>query len=111
MDDIDIKLLFSFYVILGIGVYVRIRIDIRLRIGNQGEFVVKRIKFGWVIFFLGEDFEELCRLDVLGFADILQYDQGEVYKEFREQLLCSEVGWYEVVLLWKGNYFSLFYYE
>lgn len=57
MDDIDIKLLFLVYVILGVGVFVRIKIDIRLRIGNQGEFVVERIKLGWIIFFLGEEID------------------------------------------------------
>lgn len=31
------------------------------------------------------------------------HDQGEVYKEFQEQLLGSD-GWYEVALPRKGNY-------
>ena len=50
------------------------------------------------------DFEVLCRLDVLGLADTPQDDQGEVYKEFREQLTRRELGWYEAALLWKGNH-------
>ena len=50
------------------------------------------------------DYDELCKLDVLGLGDTLQYDQGEVYREFREQLSRSEMGWYEVALPWKGNH-------
>ena len=50
------------------------------------------------------DYEVLCRLDVLGLADAPQHDQGEVYREFREQLSRSETGWYEAALPWKGNH-------
>lgn len=111
MDDTDTKPLLPFHVIPGTGVYARIRTDTRPRIGNQGEPVAKRTKFGWAILSPGEDSEELCRLDVLGLADTPQHDQGEVYKEFREQLSCSEAGWYEAALPWKGNHPPLPYYE
>ena len=37
----------------------------------------------------------LCRLDVLRLQDSLTGDQGEVYKEFQEQLQRSVGGWYE----------------
>ena len=50
------------------------------------------------------DYEEVCRLDVLGLVDKPQHDQGKVYREFREQLPRSEEGWYEVSLPWKGNH-------
>ena len=50
------------------------------------------------------DYEELCRLDVLGLADTPQHDQGQVYSEFREQLSRNEAGWYEASLPWKGNH-------
>ena len=50
------------------------------------------------------DYEELCRLDVLGLKDTPQHDQGEVYKEFQEQLLRSDEGWYEAALPWRGNH-------
>lgn len=49
------------------------------------------------------NYEELCRLDVLGLSDTAEHDQGEVYKEFREQLQRSRDGWYETGLPWKGN--------
>ena len=49
----------------------------------------------------------LCKLDVLGLADTPQHDQGEVYREFHEQLSRSEKGWYEAALPWKGNHLPL----
>jgi hypothetical protein len=50
------------------------------------------------------DYEELWRLDVLGLADSAEHDQGEVYKEFREQLQRSPDSWYTTGLPWKGNH-------
>ena len=50
------------------------------------------------------DYERLCALDVLGLADTLTGDQGDVYDEFKEQLSRSPEGWYETALPWKGNY-------
>ena len=50
------------------------------------------------------DYEELCKLDVLGLADTPTGDQSVVYEEFREQLRRSEEGWYETGLPWKGNH-------
>ena len=50
------------------------------------------------------DYEKLCRLDVLGLEDSPPGDQGEVYKEFQEQLKRSPNGWYETSLPWKGNH-------
>lgn len=41
---------------------------------------------------------------MLGLADTPQYDQGEVYREFREQLHRSKSGRYEAALPWKGNH-------
>ena len=52
------------------------------------------------------DYEELCRLDVLGLADNPEHDQNEVYAEFREHVR-DEEGWYETALPWKGNHPSL----
>ena len=50
------------------------------------------------------DYENLCRLDVLGLQDSPTGDQGEIYKEFQEQLQRSPEGWYETSLPWKGNH-------
>ena len=50
------------------------------------------------------DYENLCRLDVLGQEDTNVGDQGIVYEEFKEQLKRSPEGWYEVGLPWKGNH-------
>ena len=50
------------------------------------------------------DYEELCRLDVLGLADHAEHDQHEVHAEFREQLTRSEEGWYETSLPCRGNH-------
>ena len=50
------------------------------------------------------DYENLCRLHVLGQEDTNVGDQGIVYEEFKEQLKRSPEGWYEVGLPWKGNH-------
>ena len=50
------------------------------------------------------DYEELCRLDVLGLADTPTNDQGSVYAEFKEQLVRDPEGWYETGLPWRGNH-------
>ena len=49
------------------------------------------------------EYEELCRMDVLGLADTPPYDQRDVYSEFKEQLVRSGEGWYETGLPWKGD--------
>lgn len=49
------------------------------------------------------EYEELCRLDVLGLADSPLNDQQAVYSEFKEQLIRSAQGWYETGLSCKGN--------
>ena len=54
------------------------------------------------------DYEELCRLDVLGLADVPTHDQGTVYSEFKEQCTRNPAGWCETGLPWpttsKGVY-------
>ena len=49
------------------------------------------------------EYEELCRMDVLGLADTPPYDQRAAYSEFKEQLVRSGEGWYETGLPWKGD--------
>ena len=53
------------------------------------------------------DYEELCRLDILGLADSPKHDQQEVYAEFCEQLVRREDGGYETSLPGKGNHSPL----
>ena len=50
------------------------------------------------------DYEELCRMDVLGLEDTPEQDQRAVYAELREQLVRHPQGWYETSLLWNGNH-------
>ena len=103
--------------------YARIKTDKRPGIGNQEEPVGERTKFGWTILSaLGKefdtthmlliqtsqlDYEELWRLDVTGLLDTPQHIQGDVCKEFQEQLLRSDEGCCEAALLWKGNHSPL----
>ena len=47
------------------------------------------------------DYEELCRLDVLGLEDTDENDRSKVYAEFREQLSGDPAAW----LVW--NRFAL----
>ena len=49
------------------------------------------------------DYEDFCKLDVLGLAYSLSGDQSVVYDEFKEQPQRSE-GWYETGLPWKGDH-------
>lgn len=99
------------------------------RIGKPGEPIAELTRFGWTMtypwkevdltnMFLTQgsscDYENLCRLDVLGLEDTNVGDQGIVYEEFKlkEQLKRSPEGWYEQVgLPWKGNYPPLLYNE
>ena len=119
MDDYDTKPYLPVHVILGAGVFAKIKTDSRPRIGKQGDPVAEHTKLGWFILSPGEEsvttrvlltqtnhveYDELCRLDVLGLADSPQQDQKEVYAEFREQLTRNEAGWYETGLPWRGNH-------
>lgn len=50
------------------------------------------------------DYEELCKLDVLGLADTPTGAKSVVYEEFKEKPRRSEKGWYKTSLPWKGNH-------
>jgi len=50
------------------------------------------------------DYDNECKLDVLGLADLSTCDQAEVYSEFKEQLMQDVEGWYETGLPWRGNH-------
>ena len=44
------------------------------------------------------DYDYLCKLDVLGLADLSTGDQAEVCVKFKEQLTQDTEGWYETGL-------------
>lgn len=85
----------------------------------EGQPIAEKTKLGWFAMSPGielnhdtmlmtqttqTDYEQLCRLDVLGLADAAEHDQSTVYTEFKEQLTRSTSGWYETGLPWRGNH-------
>ena len=119
MDDKDEKAELPIYVIIGTNQYLKIKTKTPARIGNQGEPIAELTKFGWIIISPGTeqdltsmyltqtssgDYEQLCRLDVLGLEDQPTGDQAAIYEEFKEQLIRSDEGWYETGLSWKPRH-------
>ena len=119
MDDMDTKEFLPVHLILGVCDYTKIKTETAPLIGATNEPIAEKTKFGWTIISPGKevdlspmfltqtstaDYDNLCRLDVLGLADCATGDQEEVYSEFKEQLRRDEEGWYETSLPWKGNH-------
>ena len=119
ITDRDTKEQLPIHVVLGSGEYVRVKTETKPQIGQDGEPVAEKTKLGWFIMSPGSefdhntmlltqtsqsDYEEFCRLDVLGLADTPEHDQSMVHAEFKEQLQCSPEGWYETGLPWRGNH-------
>ena len=82
-------------------------------IGKEVAPSAELTKFGWFLTSPGKDFdnkvmlltqttqidyEELCRLAVLGLQDTPEHDQSVVFEEFKERLTRSPEGWYETTL-------------
>ena len=121
LADDDTKSELPIHMILGTGVGSDIKMEVLPRVGKPGEPIPEKTRFGWVIQSPGqemdansfiahssiEDYDQLCRLDVLGLEDRPEGDQETVYSEFKEQLLRSEEGWYETNLMWKAAHPSL----
>mgnify|MGYP002803522331 CR=1 FL=1 len=122
MEDDDQKLKLPIHLILRASDYLCIKTDEPPRVGNTGDPVAEKTKFGWTIIAKRkeidytalllaqtnqQDYEQLCRLDALGVADSPEHDRTDVYKEFREQLVRSDRGWYETGLPRKGNHPTL----
>ena len=119
MEDHDEKERLPVHLIIGSGDYSKIKTATKPRVATPGEPVAELTKFGWTIMSPGEEvnlnpmfltqvhrdnYEQLCRLDVLGLRDSQTDDQQDVYSEFKEQLTRSEEGWYETNLPWKANH-------
>ena len=103
----------------GVKIDDKIKTETAPLIGAANEPIAEKNKFGWTIISPGKevdlspmfltqtstvDYDNLCRLDVLGLADCATGDQDEVYSEFKEQLRRDEEAWYETSLPWKGNH-------
>ncbi|XP_022804811.1 uncharacterized protein LOC111342037 [Stylophora pistillata] len=119
MDDMDTKDFLPVHLILGVCDYTKIKTETAPLIGAANEPIAEKTRFGWTIISPGKevdlspmfltqtstaDYDNLCRMDVLGLADCATGDQDEVYSEFKEQLRRGEEGWYETSLPRKGNH-------
>ena len=119
VNDNDTKARLPVHVILGSGEYARIKTETKPRIGEDNAPIGELTKFGWFIMSAGQEFdksvllltqttqsnyEELCKLDVLGLRDSADQDQTVVFEEFKERLTRSPEGWYETILPWKPNH-------
>ena len=122
MDDNDERPRLPVHIILGNSECPRISTTEPQCVGREWDPVTSYTKLGWTITSPGKeidtasmlltqtsrvDYEDLCKLDVLGLADSPSGDQSVVYDEFKEQLRRSEEGWYETGLPWKGNHTPL----
>ena len=119
MNDNDGKEYIPVHVILGASDYALIKTSTPTRIGNLGQPIAEKTKFGWIIMSPGqdeedttlmytrtthEDYMEMCSLDVLGIEDRSEGNQSYVYDEFKEQLYQRDDGRYEVSLPWKPGH-------
>ena len=122
MEETDTKKILPIHVILGANEYTKIKMAGYQRAGAMGEPIAEQTRFGWAIMSSGVevdlqnmfltqtsigDYEELCRMDVLGLEDAPTGDQQVVHQEFLEQLKRSPEGWYETALPWKGGHAPL----
>ena len=119
MEDKDLKSLLPVHLILGAGEYSKIKTSVPQRTGSIGQPVAELTLYGWTLISSGKeaplknmlltqtaqgDYEELCRMDILGLKDTPIGDQQAVHAEFLEQLHRSPEGWYETGLPWKGDH-------
>ena len=109
LNDSDTKAQLPVHLVLGASEYAKIKTKTAPKIGFVGEPVAEKTKFGWTIISSGcesdlnpmlftqscsTDYEQLCRLDVLGLKDCSADDQSVVYNEFKEQLTRHPEGYY-----------------
>ena len=119
-DRFDTKEKLPIHLVLGNRDYARVKTSTKPLLSEKdGEPVAEKTNFGWIIMSLGinfdrnamyallthntqHDFEDLCRLDVLGSTDAKENDQHSVYDEYKGQL--NPARYYEANLLWKPNH-------
>ncbi len=121
MEDTDTKPFLPVHLILGAAEYSKIKTTCEpQRTGSVGDPVAEYTQFGRTIMspgvetnldnmFLAQtaqsDYEELCRMDVLGLQDTPVGDQKVVHEEFLEQLRRDpEESWCESGLPWKRGH-------
>ncbi|XP_048585435.1 uncharacterized protein LOC116605101 [Nematostella vectensis] len=108
------------HIILGASEYAKVKTETAPKIGMSGQPVAELTRFGWTIISPGKepidignmlacqttqvDYEELCKLDILGLEDTPTNSQDTVYQEFKEQLARDENGCYITGLPWKGDH-------
>ena len=119
MNDTHTKQELPVQLILGTSEYTKIKTKATPKIGKPGEPVAEFTQLGWTIMSPDKeadltkmlltqttpsDYENLCRLDILGLKDYPTGDQSNVYQDFKEHLVRCPEGWYETGLLWNWNH-------
>ena len=122
MEDKDKKPELPIHMILGASEYAKIKTETKPKVGDPGKPVAELTALGWTIMSPGKeadlssvyltrsstaDYQDLCKLDVLGLEDRASDDQVTVFEDFKEQLTRSPEGWYETGLLWKSGHAPL----
>ena len=97
VEDLDTKSQLPVHLIFGASEYCKIKTRKPQITGATGKPVAELTRFGWTIISAGEEaslkkmfltqtaignYEQLCRMDVLGLADTPSGDQGVVHTEF-----------------------------
>ena len=100
VHDDDTKASLPVYFVLGSGVYAGIKTETKPRIGKENDPIAELTKSGWFLMSPGKefdknimlltqtsqsDYENLCRLDVLGLRDVTDHDQLIVFDEFKHE--------------------------
>ena len=100
VNDDDTKASLPVHVVLGSGEYARIKTETKPKLEKENDPIAELTKFGWFLMSPGKefdknimlltqtsqsDYEELCKLDVLGLRDMADHDQTMVYEEFKER--------------------------
>ena len=102
MNNRDKKALLPVHLILGASDMSRIKTAVPARVGEDGMPIADKTTLGWTT--TQEDYIHLCSLNVLGLEDHAEGDQGNIYREFKEQLTQRDDGQYETSLPWKANH-------